>query len=93
MIFSVHILVVDKEEATVIIGAHTLGRTHKSGSGFDGQWTTDTFSFNNDYFIQLLDKSNQWDQTVPQQSGFPEWSNMGRGPNQQELRMLNVDMS
>ena len=80
-----------KQESAVIIGAHTVGRAHKTGSGFDGKWTHDTFSFNNQFFIELLDMNNQWDQ-VTKTSPFPQWSNMGRTPGEEELMMLNSDI-
>ena len=80
-------------ESTVIIGAHTVGRAHSHGSGFDGKWTSDRFSFNNGFFINLLDKKSQWDQTAPKSNGFPQWSNMGRQQNEDELMMLNADIS
>jgi len=80
-----------KQESAVLIGAHTVGRAHKSGSGFEGKWTHDTFAFNNQFFIELLNKNNQWDQ-VTKTSPFPQWSNMGRATGEDELMMLNSDI-
>jgi len=81
------------EEVTAIMGAHTVGAAHKSASGFEGKWTKDSFAFNNDFYVVMLDKTNQWDQTPPGRSGFPQWTNKGRAEGEQELLMLNSDMS
>ena len=81
------------EEVTAIMGAHTVGRAHKSASGFEGKWTKDSFAFNNDFYVVMLDKTNQWDQTEPKHSGFPQWTNKGRAEGEEELVMLNSDMS
>ena len=80
------------EEATVIVGAHTVGRAHSTGSGFDGKWTTDSFAFNNAFFVNLLNKNSQWDQVHKPTSAFPQWSNSGRGDDDEELMMLNSDI-
>ena len=81
------------EEAAVIIGAHTVGRAHgNTGSGFDGKWTSDSFAFNNQFFVNLLNKNSQWDQVTKPTSAFPQWSNEGRGEGEEELMMLNSDI-
>jgi len=41
----------------------------------------------------MLDKTNQWDQTPPVSSGFPQWTNAGRAEGEEELLMLNSDIS
>eukprot|EP01084_Bolivina_argentea_P307539 531585_1 len=83
----------DLDETTVLMGAHSLGRAHKSASGFDGKWTHNSWEFNNQFFVELLDKSNQWDQTKIESNGFQQWSNKGRLPTENELIMMNVDIS
>merc|ERR1711879_645267 len=40
-----------------------------------------------------LDKANQWDQTSPTSNGFPQWTNAGRAEGEEELHMLNSDIS
>jgi len=81
------------------MGAHTVGRAHSAASGFDGKWTRDSFAFNNAFYAELIDTSNEWDQIPsPTQSanansnanGFPQWSNAGGDGG---LMMLNADMS
>ena len=37
------------EEIVALSGAHTLGRCHVTRSGFDGPWTTDPLTFDNEY--------------------------------------------
>lgn len=52
------------QEIVALSGAHTLGRCHSTRSGFDGPWTEDPLSFDNSYFIGLLNKKwqkREWD--------------------------------
>ncbi|KAL1520688.1 hypothetical protein AB1Y20_022257 [Prymnesium parvum] len=42
-------------EIVALAGAHTLGRCHPQYSGFSGPWTADPLSFDNQYFISLLE--------------------------------------
>lgn len=52
------------QEIVALSGAHTLGRCHTDRSGFDGPWSHSPLTFNNDYFVQLMDKEwqpRQWD--------------------------------
>jgi len=44
-------------EIVALAGAHTLGRCHPQYSGFNGPWTTDPLSFDNQYYATML-KSN-----------------------------------
>jgi len=86
------------KETTAIFGAHTLGKMHKSNSGFDGQWTHTPHIFDNQFFIELWNRDNEWDQTsigatTNEPLEFPQWGNMGRGIGEQELTMLNADYS
>ena len=73
------------KEIVCLSGAHTLGRCHKTRSGFDGPWTTNPLQFDNNYFRLLLNmdwQKRQWD-----------------GPEQyedkqtQRLMMLPTDMA
>jgi hypothetical protein len=51
-------------EIVALSGAHTLGRCHMTRSGFDGPWSTTPLTFNNDYFVQLMNKEwqpREWD--------------------------------
>ena len=41
------------KEIVCLSGAHTLGRCHKTRSGFDGPWTNNPLSFDNNYFRLL----------------------------------------
>ena len=54
----------DDRAIVSLSGAHTLGRCHKSRSGFDGPWTTQPLRFDNEYFKNLLEKTwvkRDWD--------------------------------
>ncbi|KAL1515118.1 hypothetical protein AB1Y20_004181 [Prymnesium parvum] len=53
-------------EIVALVGAHTLGRCHPQFSGFNGPWTTNPLSFDNQFFITLLNSNfsysgTQWD--------------------------------
>jgi catalase (peroxidase I) len=54
----------DDREIVCLSGAHTLGRCHKSRSGYDGPWTANPLSFDNSYFVNLMTldwKPRVWD--------------------------------
>jgi len=81
-------------ETAAVFGAHTLGKMHAANSGFSGQWTTHPAHFDNEYFVQLFNLSNEWDQTWHgTTNGFPQWHNAGRTANHAKLVMLNADYS
>lgn len=42
------------KEIVALSGAHTLGRSHKDRSGFEGAWTSNPLVFDNSYFTELL---------------------------------------
>jgi len=51
-------------EIVALSGAHTLGRCHKTRSGFDGPWTQDPLNFDNTYFTNLMNMEwteRKWD--------------------------------
>lgn len=45
-------------DTVALSGAHTLGRCHPQFSGFNGAWTSDPLSFDNEYFVKLLEHNN-----------------------------------
>lgn len=45
------------KEIVALSGAHTVGSCHRLRSGFDGPWTTNPLSFDNEYYRQLLEKT------------------------------------
>lgn len=85
-------------ETTALFGAHTIGKMHKANSGFSGQWTHNPHIFDNEFFVELFDKKNEWDQTfispkTKEQLLFPQWKNAGKKSDETELTMLNSDYS
>jgi len=88
-------------QIVAIMGAHTLGSTHASGSGFDTfPWTLIPDTLDNQFYIDLADAIeynqigkyiNGWQQAKAEVNGLYEWKNM---KNQaRPYIMLNSDMS
>jgi len=57
----------DQETIALIGGGHAFGRCHAQYSGFDGAWTTNPITFNNEYFNFLLSQSYSESQSIPGQ--------------------------
>ena len=74
----------DDREITALIGAHSLGKTHRNRSGFEGPWTRTPTQFSNDFYKELL--GNTW--TIKKWDG-PEQFEDKTG----ELMMLPADMA
>jgi len=47
----------DRETVALIGGGHSFGRCHLNTSGFDGPWTTNPTNFDNEFFINLLERN------------------------------------
>ena len=47
------------QEITTLSGAHCLGGAHQDRSGFEGKWTADPKKFDNSYFCELLNQSDE----------------------------------
>lgn len=44
------------KDIVVLSGAHTLGACHADRSGFEGPWTSQPLKFDNQYFVDLVNK-------------------------------------
>ena len=44
------------KDIVALSGAHTVGKCNLDRSGFDGPWTEDMLSFDNQYFSEMLAK-------------------------------------
>ena len=72
-------------EIVCLSGAHTLGRCHRTRSGFDGPWTRNPLKFDNQYFRHLMHM--EW---VPKKWDGPlQYEDKDTG----ELMMLPTDMA
>jgi len=52
------------QEIVALSGGHTLGSAHRVRSGYDGQWTSKPLNFDNEYFVNLLNRKwteRKWD--------------------------------
>ncbi|GMM34801.1 hypothetical protein DASC09_021260 [Saccharomycopsis crataegensis] len=74
------------QEIVCLIGAHTLGRTHKKYSGWEGKWTDDPIKFDNEFYKVLLDNNWEW-RTVPETGKYQYFQ---QGNN--DIMMLQTDM-
>ena len=82
----------DDQAIVALSGAHAVGRCHTDRSGFWGPWTYAETTFSNQYFVKLLDESQQW-QPKTEHNG-KKWSGPPQFVNQKgDLMMLHTDMA
>jgi len=74
------------QEIVALIGAHVLGRCHKSRSGYDGPWSRSNTTFSNDFYKVLLNE--KW--TARKWNGKMQLENSSSGS---DLMMLPADMA
>lgn len=73
------------QEIVALSGAHTLGRCHLVRSGFDGPWTQNPLTFDNQYFKNLMNlewQQKKWDGPIQYED-----------VETQSLMMLPTDMA
>jgi len=75
------------QEIVALSGAHTLGRCHRTRSGFDGPWTTKPLVFDNEYFKNILDL--EWKEVEIQETGRKQFVDVATG----KLMMLPTDLA
>jgi len=75
------------QEIVALSGAHTLGRCHRTRSGFDGPWTTKPLVFDNEYFRNILEL--EWKEVEIPETGRKQFVDVATG----KLMMLPTDMA
>jgi len=75
------------QEIVALSGAHTLGRCHRTRSGFDGPWTTKPLVFDNEYYKNILDL--EWKEVTIAETGRKQFVDAGTG----KLMMLPTDLA
>jgi len=86
----------DWEEATALMGVHSLGRAKTTNSGYDGYWMkhTDALKFNNEYYTALIAVSWCPEFNVGNNPAKHQWKRCDNGSQHFEWKemMLNTDM-
>jgi len=81
--------------SAALMGVHTLGRTRKNNSGYDGWWSTPKNQrlFNNDYYASLVTQSWMQEFKVGGREDRTQWRVFaGAEENKKHEMMLNSDM-
>lgn len=75
------------QEIVALSGAHAIGMCHADRSGFIGPWTTTALSFDNAFFVNLVDM--KWHKTKQAYNDLEVWVT----DDQPGIIMLPTDMA
>lgn len=82
---------VKKRHTAAIMGAHTIGSAKLNNSGYEGSWSANEGTFDNDYYKQMLTRGWGPQRAVNGDEGRNQWRVVDNGPD--GGMMLNTDLA